>query len=40
MNKYSKGLDSGCVKGGELTAFVVDQNGKSKIVSVKCQNYK
>ncbi|KAE9979595.1 hypothetical protein EG328_000762 [Venturia inaequalis] len=31
MNKYSKGLDSGCVKGGELTAFVVDQNGKSKI---------
>ncbi|QDS74736.1 hypothetical protein FKW77_000964 [Venturia effusa] len=31
IHKYSKGLDSGCVKGGELTAFVVDQTGKHKI---------
>jgi Calcineurin-like phosphoesterase len=38
--KYSKGLDSGCVKGGKLSALVVDLHGKEKVVSVKCsQDY-
>jgi hypothetical protein len=40
INKYSKGLDSACVKGGQLTALVIDHNGKNKIVSVDCQKYK
>lgn len=42
--KYSKGLDSGCVNGGKLTAMVigVSKKGKAttKIVSVKCKNQK
>lgn len=42
--KYSKGLDSGCVNGGKLTAMVVEASkkgkAKTKIVSVKCKNQK
>lgn len=33
---YAKGLDSGCVKGGKLSALVVDEKGKEKFFSVKC----
>ncbi|OCK89101.1 Metallo-dependent phosphatase [Cenococcum geophilum 1.58] len=40
--KYSKGLDSGCVNGGKLTAMVIgaskEGKAKTKIVSVKCKN--
>lgn len=42
--KYSKGLDSGCVNGGRLTAMVIGASkkgkAKTKIVSVKCKNQK
>lgn len=36
IKPYSKGLDTGCVKGGKLTALIVNEKGKEKTVSVKC----
>lgn len=44
IKKYSKGLDSDCVKGGKLTALVIeaDHHGgpaKQSLVHVKCGNY-
>ncbi|OCL05209.1 Metallo-dependent phosphatase [Glonium stellatum] len=42
--KYSRGLDSGCVNGGKLTAMVIEAGkkgkAKTKFVSVKCKNQK
>lgn len=38
IRQYSKGLDSGCVNGGKLTALVIEA-GKSSLVSVKCKTY-
>lgn len=40
VKKYSKGLDSGCVKGGKLTALMVDGWGRERVVAVKCKKYK
>lgn len=37
--EYTKGLDSGCVKGGKLTAMVIEDGGKQSIVQVRCKNY-
>ena len=39
IREWSKGLDSGCVSGGKLTAWVVEV-GKSRVESVKCKNYR
>jgi hypothetical protein len=40
VKEWSKGLDSGCVSGGRLTALVVGDGGKKeKLVSVKCRDY-
>jgi hypothetical protein len=36
IKKYTKGLDSGCVGGGKLTALVIDEKGKETVVSVGC----
>ncbi|KAJ1888364.1 hypothetical protein LPJ66_008618 [Kickxella alabastrina] len=36
INEYTKGLDSRCVYGGELTAFILPGE---ELVSVKCSNY-
>lgn len=38
IDTYTKGLDSGCVKGGKLTAWVVGDRGKNEIISVKSRN--
>lgn len=38
ITRWSKGLDSGCVRGGELTAMVLDAKGRSEIVSVSCED--
>jgi hypothetical protein len=39
IQKWSKGLDSGCVYGGRLSALTLDGDGKEKVVSVNCKNY-
>jgi hypothetical protein len=39
IKKFSKGLDSGCVNGGRLSAFTIDSTGKEKVVNVKCNKY-
>jgi len=36
VRKYTKGLDSGCVRGGKLSALIVDAAGREKVVSVRC----
>ena len=38
--RWSKGLDTGCVRGGKLTAMVLDAKGKQKFVSVPCRDYR
>jgi hypothetical protein len=41
LKKWSKGLDSGCVRGGKLTALIVSKGGKGQeIVSVECKDYR
>ncbi|KAH7408799.1 Metallo-dependent phosphatase-like protein [Phaeosphaeria sp. MPI-PUGE-AT-0046c] len=40
LQAYTKGLDTGCASGGHLTAMVVDDKGKTEIVSVKCKREK
>lgn len=40
LEKYSKGLDTGCVKGGQLTALVISSGPKPQIVSVNCKDYR
>lgn len=40
IKKYSKGLDSSCVRGGQLTALVIDASGKQKYVQVECKGYR
>jgi hypothetical protein len=40
IQEYSKGLDTGCATGGHLTALVVDDEGKTELISVKCKGEK
>ena len=40
VHEYTKGLDSSCVRGGQLTALVVSAGGKQNIVQVDCPGYK
>lgn len=37
IRKYSKGLDSNCVRGGRLSAYVIGKE-KEELVSVGCRN--
>jgi hypothetical protein len=39
LKQWTKGLDSGCVKGGKLSALVLSDNGKQELVQVKCRNH-
>ncbi|KAL4788689.1 Metallo-dependent phosphatase-like protein [Aspergillus varians] len=39
IKEYTKGLDSGCVKGGKLTALVISDGGHQKTVQVKCSKH-
>jgi hypothetical protein len=40
IKRWSKGLDSGCVSGGQLTAMILTADGKTEIVQVDCKNYR
>lgn len=37
LRRWTKGLDSGCVGGGSLTAMVLDAKGRTEVVSVGCE---
>lgn len=39
IRDYTKGLDSGCVKGGRLTALVIEEDGTQSVVQVRCRGY-
>jgi len=41
LKQYTKGLDSNCVRGGRLSALVIQggKHPKSTIVSVKCKKF-
>jgi len=38
ISDYTKGLDSGCVKGEKLTALVIEVGGKQSLVQQKCRD--
>ncbi|KAF2721668.1 Metallo-dependent phosphatase [Polychaeton citri CBS 116435] len=40
LNAWSKGLDTACVKGGQLTAMVLVANGDTQIEAVECEVYR
>lgn len=39
LKRYSKGIDTGCVQGGKLTALVLSDGGRMKTVQVRCKDY-
>ncbi|EKV12787.1 Ser/Thr protein phosphatase family [Penicillium digitatum PHI26] len=39
IRTFTKGLDSGCVKGGKLTALVIEDGGKQSLTQVSCHDY-
>ncbi|THC88405.1 hypothetical protein EYZ11_012145 [Aspergillus tanneri] len=39
LKTYTKGLDTGCVEGGKLTALVIADGGEQKVVQVRCNDY-
>ncbi|PGH09971.1 protein phosphatase [Blastomyces parvus] len=39
LKKYTKGLDTGCVKGGKLSAMIIGDGGINRVESVKCKDY-
>lgn len=40
LQPYTKGLDTGCHRGGKLTALVVGDGGKQKVFQVDCLDYR
>ncbi|KAF1822275.1 Metallo-dependent phosphatase [Dissoconium aciculare CBS 342.82] len=40
IHRWTKGLDSGCVSGGKLTAMILNAKGEQELVSVACENHR
>lgn len=40
LEQYSKGIDTGCVRGGKLTALVLSDGGAMQTVQVNCQDHR
>lgn len=40
LKQYSKGIDTGCVKGGRLTALLLDDGGNWQTVQVPCKDHR
>lgn len=40
LKRYSKGIDTGCVRGGKLTALVLSDGDSMQTVQVKCKDYR
>ena len=40
LKQYSKGIDTGCIKGGKLTALVFSGGDRMQTVQVKCKDYR
>lgn len=38
ISEFTKGLDSGCVKGEKLTALVIEASGRQSLVQEKCRD--
>ncbi|KAL1957711.1 hypothetical protein VTO42DRAFT_5554 [Malbranchea cinnamomea] len=39
LKAYTKGLDTGCVQGGKLTALIIKDGGEMRIEQVRCADY-
>lgn len=37
ISKYTKGLDSNCVRGNQLSALVVSEDGRQDVVQIQCR---
>ncbi len=40
LKQYSKGIDTGCVRGGKLTALVLSDGGSWQTVQVRCKDHR
>jgi Calcineurin-like phosphoesterase len=40
LHPYSKGIDTGCVRGGKLTALILSDGGRTQTVQVQCRDYR
>jgi len=40
LHPYSKGIDTGCVGGGKLTALILSDGGSTQTVQVQCKDYR
>ncbi|KAL9099354.1 MAG: hypothetical protein Q9163_005130 [Psora crenata] len=43
LQRYSKGIDTGCVRGGKLSALIIDKDSRvegPKVVTVGCKDYR
>lgn len=40
LKQYSKGIDTGCVKGGKLTALILSDGGAMQTIQVNCKDHR